>query len=89
MSVRSDAAQWAGCVHGALPEREYLDLIAQAGFRDITTTRNEEIGGEIEGIRVYSLSVSARKGNVADELPADAIPLTSSASTKRASCCSS
>jgi len=47
MSLRGDAAQWGGCVHGALPEREYLELIAQAGFQGIRTARSD-IGGEIE-----------------------------------------
>ena len=35
MSWRSDPARWAGCVNGALPEQEYLDLVRQAGFTDI------------------------------------------------------
>jgi ubiquinone/menaquinone biosynthesis C-methylase UbiE len=60
MSLRGDAAQWAGCVHGALPEREYVDLVAQAGFRQIET-RREKIGGELAGVQVYSLAVTARK----------------------------
>jgi len=87
VSVRGDLAQWAGCVHGALPEREYLDLIAQAGFRDVVATRNIEIGGEVEGVRVYSLSVSAHKGKAMGDSLADVIPLTLSASTKRGSSC--
>jgi ubiquinone/menaquinone biosynthesis C-methylase UbiE len=62
VSVRSDAQRWAGCVHGALPESEYLDLLAQAGFQDVRTARSSEVG-EIEGVRVYSLAVSARKGS--------------------------
>jgi arsenite methyltransferase len=87
MSVRGNAEQWGGCVNGALPEREYLDLIAQAGFQDIRTVRSD-IGGEIEGVRVYSLSVSAHKGEGADDGPADVIPLTISASSQRSpSCC--
>jgi len=89
VSVRGDLAQWAGCVHGALPEREYLDLIAQAGFRDVAATRNIEIGGEAEGVRVYSLSVSAHKGKAMGDSLADVIPLTLSASAKRGpGCCS-
>jgi SAM-dependent methyltransferase len=91
MSLRGDAAKWGSCVHGALPEREYLDLIAQAGFQDIKATPTE-IGGEIEGVRAYSLSVSARKGQGNGQdvgaLPADVIPLTLSVSTRCGpSCC--
>jgi arsenite methyltransferase len=61
MSVRGDAKHWAGCVHGALPEQEYLDLIRAAGFSDVTARRSLS-GGLIEGVATYSVSVSARKG---------------------------
>jgi len=64
MAVRGDLTQWAGCLNGALPEREYLDLVAAAGFRDVAATRSG-IGGAIEGVRVYSLGVTARKGGTA------------------------
>ena len=59
--VRSDADHWAGCVHGALPEREYLDLVRAAGFTDVRASRSLS-GGVIEGVAVYSVSVSACKG---------------------------
>jgi len=61
MSWRGDPALWAGCVHGALPEQEYLDLVKQAGFTGIKATRSLS-GGAVEGVQVYSLSVTARKG---------------------------
>ena len=64
MSLRSNPHLWAGCVYDALPEREYLDLAAHAGFREIQATRSE-LGGEVEGVRLYSLSVAARKGQSA------------------------
>ena len=60
MSLRSDPAMWAGCINGALPEREYLDLVRQAGFVDVVGTRSLS-GGELEGVEVYSLALSARK----------------------------
>jgi arsenite methyltransferase len=60
MSLRSDAAVWADCIHGALPEQEYLDLVRQAGFVDVTAKRSLS-GGEVAGVPAYSLSVSARK----------------------------
>lgn len=59
-ALRADAAAWAGCVAGALPEREYLDLVAQAGFVEITTRRSAS-SGLVAGVPVYSLIVSARK----------------------------
>jgi hypothetical protein len=86
MSVRGNAEQWGGCVNGALPEREYLDLVAQAGFQNIKTTRSE-LGGEIEGVQVFSLYVSATKGQAASPPLAEVIPLTLVSSTKRTSSC--
>ncbi len=60
MSLRSDPAMWAGCINGALPEQEYLDLVRQAGFVEVTGTRSLS-GGALAGIEVYSLAVTARK----------------------------
>jgi arsenite methyltransferase len=60
MDLRSDAQMWAGCINGALPDQEYLDLVRQAGFTDLVAKRTLS-GGEMAGVPVYSLSVSARK----------------------------
>jgi SAM-dependent methyltransferase len=60
MDLRSDAQMWAGCINGALPEQEYLDLVKQAGFTEVTGKRSLS-GGTLAGVEVYSLSVSARK----------------------------
>ena len=51
---------WAGCISGALPEEEYLDLIRQAGFLD-TSVRRSTSSGIASGVPVYSVQVSARK----------------------------
>lgn len=51
---------WSSCVTGSLPEKEYLDLISQAGFKDITTERSKA-HGTFDGASVYSLRVSAYK----------------------------
>lgn len=64
LHLRSDAASWAGCVQGALPEQEYLDLLRQAGFTDVQAARSFS-GGQVAGTHVYSLSVSARKSPAA------------------------
>ena len=61
MSVRGEAERWSGCVHGALPEGEYLDLVRAAGFTDVRASRSLS-GGVIEGVAIYSVSVSACKG---------------------------
>lgn len=58
--VRASPGDWPGCVFGALPEQEYLDLVAQAGFQDIQTDRSMSYGEGL-GVQVYSLAVSARK----------------------------
>lgn len=60
LELRSKGNEWAGCVSGALPEPEYLDLIAQAGFTSITS-RKSTSSGEMLGVPVYSAIVSARK----------------------------
>jgi ubiquinone/menaquinone biosynthesis C-methylase UbiE len=51
---------WSSCVTGSLPESEYLDLIAQAGFQKIKTERSQPYG-TLDGATVYSLRVSAIK----------------------------
>ena len=60
LKLRMDAAGWSECVTGALPELEYLDLIAQAGFQNVTTRRSPTMG-EAFGISAYSVIVSAKK----------------------------
>jgi ubiquinone/menaquinone biosynthesis C-methylase UbiE len=57
---RQSAEQWGGCVFGALPEQEYLDLIAQAGFSEVRSQHSEQ-AGLVDDVRVYSAQVSARK----------------------------
>lgn len=58
--LRRDPAAWAGCVSGALPEQEYLDLVRGAGFADVRATRSLS-GGRVAGVTVYSLAVTAVK----------------------------
>ena len=40
-ALRGDMEQWAGCIAGALEERDYLAVIAAAGFADITSVAAE------------------------------------------------
>ncbi len=60
LQARLDAGQWAGCVSGALPEQEYLDLIVQAGFKD-ASVRRSTLAGEGAGVKFYSAIVAAIK----------------------------
>lgn len=41
--LRSAAEMYAGCVSGAIPKADYLQLIAQAGFTDISLDKEKEI----------------------------------------------
>jgi arsenite methyltransferase len=52
--------EWAGCVSGALPETEYLDLVKAAGFKNLAVRRSasQDVSGDVN---VYSAQVSARK----------------------------
>ncbi len=59
-SSRVSAAGWAECISGALPEMEYLDLVKQAGFQDISIRRSTSAGSS-DGVPVYSVQVSAKK----------------------------
>jgi len=59
-AVRASAQGWAECISGALPEEEYLDLVAQAGFTDVAVRRSTSAGTSA-GVPVYSVQVSARK----------------------------
>lgn len=58
--TRASASGWAECISGALPEGEYLDLIRQAGFRDIRVRRSTS-SGISAGVPFYSIQVSAKK----------------------------
>jgi ubiquinone/menaquinone biosynthesis C-methylase UbiE len=58
--MREDPANWGSCVFGALPEQEYRDLAAQAGFRQIEARRSAS-AGKIDDVTVYSIHLSARK----------------------------
>lgn len=59
LEVRQNPNQWAACVSGALPDKEYLDLITYAGFENLQTRRENQYANNSEA--TYSLIVSARK----------------------------
>ncbi len=59
-ALRADPSLWAGCVHGALPEGEYLRLLRAAGFSDVHAARTRS-GGRVGDVEVYSVSVTATK----------------------------
>ena len=59
-AVRVSASGWAQCISGALPEEEYVDLVRQAGFKDVVVRRSTSAGIS-DGLQVYSVQVSAKK----------------------------
>lgn len=59
-SKSGDAQNYAGCIYGALPEGEYSDLVRAAGFGELELRRSSS-AGEINGVRVYSVHLSAVK----------------------------
>jgi ubiquinone/menaquinone biosynthesis C-methylase UbiE len=59
-ALRASAEGWSECISGALPEAEYLDLVKQAGFIDITARRSTS-AGQAAGVPVYSVQVSGKK----------------------------
>lgn len=60
LALRYDESGWSSCISGALPEQEYLDLVAEAGFEEVTSRRSSS-AGVIGNVPVYSIIVSARK----------------------------
>ena len=59
-ALRANPDSWSECITGALTEREYLALIAQAGFKEIQAARSPAIEAG-DGTRVYSLNITASK----------------------------
>jgi len=51
--LRKDAEMYAGCVSGAIEMDEYLDIIKQAGFQEITIHKQKEIAIPAEVLANY------------------------------------
>jgi len=58
--LKEDPANWSGCIFGALPQGEYIDLVKEAGFKEVLVHRSTS-SGRIFDVNVYSLQVSAKK----------------------------
>jgi ubiquinone/menaquinone biosynthesis C-methylase UbiE len=52
-SVKRDAELYVGCVSGAVEKQDYLDVIASAGFRDITIQKQKRIDIPVQISRKY------------------------------------
>jgi arsenite methyltransferase len=59
-SQRTSTIGWSECISGALPEGEYVELVKQAGFKDVSVRRSTSSGTSAD-VPVYSVQLSARK----------------------------
>jgi len=59
--VRRDPAAWAGCYGGAIPEPDYLEAVARAGFREVSVVRRTA-PYERGGVRVLSITLEGTRG---------------------------
>ena len=63
--VRRRPDAWAACIAGALKKEEYLDIIRQAGFREVAVVAEDSYGEiEADGMvlgRITSVQVRAYK----------------------------
>ena len=59
--AKEDEELWAACVSGALAEQEYLRLIREAGFSEVSVVARAGAGGQ-SALPVASLQVRAVKG---------------------------
>jgi SAM-dependent methyltransferase len=59
---RQDASLWAGCISGALKRKEYLAIIEQKGFKDITIVSEKRYDYKLQNnAGLFSITVSASK----------------------------
>ncbi|MBU1299091.1 MAG: arsenite methyltransferase [Bacteroidetes bacterium] len=59
---RTDAALWAGCISGALSREEYIGIIENVGFKNITILSEKKYDYTLEsGGGLYSITVSGLK----------------------------
>jgi SAM-dependent methyltransferase len=61
-TLRANLLEWAGCVAGALDRNEYLTVIQNAGFRDVTVVAEKPYNlGPKSPFGLHSITVSAAK----------------------------
>ncbi len=61
-SIRQDLQAWASCVSGALEKRIYLEMLVDAGFRDVAIVRSKAYGSTSdESLGLESITVVGNK----------------------------
>jgi len=70
-SLKEDLALWAGCVAGAVSEDAYMQLIRDAGFKDVVVVDRADLrkSPEHDSLRISSIRVGAVKAGGSVEGP--------------------
>ncbi len=59
---REDASLWAGCISGAISRKEYLQIIADAGFSDVRVISEKQYDYKLSsGGGLFSITLSGSK----------------------------
>jgi len=62
VSIRQDLQAWASCVSGALEKNVYLEMLVDAGFRDVAIVRSKVYGSTSdESLVLESITVVGNK----------------------------
>ena len=59
--LKQDEKLWCGCVSGALPEEEYLQIIKESGFKNLEVVEKKETEQQFEDIKIFHITVTAVK----------------------------
>ncbi len=58
---RENAALWAGCISGALDRKEYVAIIRNAGFTNVTIVSEKKYNYRLEDAQLSSITISGTK----------------------------
>ena len=59
-AARAEAERMIGCANGALTAREYMELLAAAGFADVTVAPTSDAGGGLHSAIVKAVKPASR-----------------------------
>jgi radical SAM protein with 4Fe4S-binding SPASM domain len=58
--IKNDDKLWSGCIGGALPRKEFLNIIQSSGFNKVRVEKSQK-WKELKGINFYSITVNGKK----------------------------
>jgi ubiquinone/menaquinone biosynthesis C-methylase UbiE len=62
VEIRQNMLEWAGCVAGALDREEYLQIVREAGFSEVTVVAEKQYSlDQSASFGLHSITVSATK----------------------------